>query len=88
MKSLIMMLTFIGIISIVVGYVNQIKKSPPPTVEYRYIPRTFEEDQANPVKISELYNAMFVEPTPWVYSMTLGSGVKNSELNRYYVSQA
>jgi hypothetical protein len=83
-----MMLTFIGIISIVVGYVNQIKKCPPPTVEYRYIPRTFQEDQDNPVKISELFNTMFVEPSPWLHGMTLSSGVKNAELNRYFISQA
>jgi hypothetical protein len=88
MKSLIMMLTFIGIIFVVIGYVNQIKKSPPPTVEYRYIPRSFTEDQEHPVKISELFNTMFVEPTPWLHGMTLSSGVKSGELNRYYISQA
>jgi hypothetical protein len=87
MKSIILVLTFFGVISVVVGYVNQLKKCPPPSIEYRYIPRTFEEDQENPVKISELYNSMFVEPTPWLHGMTLSSGVKNAELNRYYVSQ-
>ena len=87
MKSLIIILTFIGIIVIVVGYVNQIKKCPPPKVEYRYIPRTFQEDQEHPVRISELYNTMFVEPTPWLHGMTLSNGVKNGEINRYYISQ-
>ncbi len=88
MKSIVMMITFIGIIAIVVGYINQIKKCPPPKVEYRYIPRTFQEDQDHPVKISELFNTMFVEPTPWLHGMTLASSVKNAELNRYYISQA
>jgi hypothetical protein len=87
MKSLIMLMTFIGVISIVVGYINQIKKCPPPKVEYRYIPRTFEEDQNNPVKISELFNTMFVEPTPWLDKIS-SSAVKNAEINRYYISQA
>ena len=88
MKSLIIIMTFIGTISIVVGYINQIKKCPPSKVEYRYIPRTFDEDQNNPVKISDLFNTMFVEPTPWTHGMTLGSAVKNAEINRYFVSQA
>ncbi len=59
MKSLIVILTFIGIMSVVVGYINQLKKCPPPKIEYRYVPRTFQQDQENPVKVSELYSTMF-----------------------------
>jgi len=88
MKSVIIIITFFGVISMVVGYINQIKKCPPPKVEYRYIPRTFQEDQENPVKISELFNTMFVEPTPWLHGLSGSSGVKNAELNRYYISQS
>ncbi len=88
MKSLVTLLMFFGIISIVIGYINQIEKHGPVKIEYRYIPRTFQEDQENPVKLSELYNTMFVEPTPWLHGMTLTSGVKNDELNRYYISQS
>ena len=88
MKSLVVLMTFTGIIAIIIGYINQIKQCPVPKIEYRYIPRTFTEEQENPVKISELYNTMFLEPTPWLHGMTLTSGVKNDELNRYYVSQS
>jgi hypothetical protein len=87
MKSLIIILTFLGIIGIVIGYVNQLKKCPPPTIEYRYIPRTFQQDQENPVKISELFNTMFTEPTPWVRGI-LSTPPKKAEINRYFVSQA
>lgn len=84
MRTFIVILTFLGIIAISIGYVNQIKKCPPPKVEYRYIPRTFQQDQDNPVKISELYNAMFTEPTPWIRSF---DNDRNHETNRYYISQ-
>jgi hypothetical protein len=88
MKSLIVILTFAGIISVVVGYINQLKKCPPPKVEYRYIPRTFQQDQENPVKVSELYGTMFTEPTPWVSGVNgLQSGSKNTEANRYFITQ-
>jgi hypothetical protein len=86
MKTFIIMLTFLGIMTVVVGYVKQTKSCPPPQIEYRYVPRTFKEDQENPVKISELFNSMFTEPTPWLRD--IGSSVpKNSEINRYYISQ-
>jgi hypothetical protein len=33
-------------------------------VEYRYVPRTFEEEQREPVKVSEIFKRMFNDPTP------------------------
>jgi len=87
MKSIILILTFLGIIAIAVGYVNQVKKCPPPVIEYRYIPRTFQQDQDNPVKISELYHTMFSDPTPWIRGIGTNPS-KNNEINRYFISQA
>lgn len=87
MKSLIIILTFIGILAVTVGYVNQIKKCPPPKVEYRYIPRTFEEEQENPPKVSELFNTMFSQPSPWIRGV-LANTPKNSDINRYFISQS
>jgi len=72
---------------IAVGYVNQVKKCPPPKIEYRYVPRTFEQEQENPVKVSELYHTMFTQPTPWVGGI-LSDASKNSEINRYFISQS
>jgi hypothetical protein len=87
MKSLITILTFMGIISVAIGYVNQLQKCPPPKIEYRYIPRTFEQDQDNPVKVSQLYHTMFTQPTPWIREM-IENPSKNSEINRYFISQS
>ena len=84
---MITILTFMGIISIAVGYVNQLKKCPPSKIEYRYIPRTFQEDQNNPVKVSQLYHTMFTQPTPWIREMSENPS-KNNELNRYFISQS
>ena len=36
---------FIGIILLIIGYFKQYNTCPPPKIEYRYIPRTFEDDQ-------------------------------------------
>lgn len=89
MKSFVVLILFVGILSIVVGYINQIKKCPPPTVEYRYIPRTFKEEQENPPKVSEIFSEMFNEPTPWIAGFKLsGRYSKDNPLNRYFISQA
>lgn len=87
MKSIIMMLTFLGIIAISIGYVNQMQKCPPPEIEYRYVPRTFEQEQNNPVRISELFHTMFAQPSPWLQGIG-STASKDSEINRYFISQS
>ncbi len=35
---------------------------------YRYIPRTFEEEQNEVAYPSDIFKAMFTQPTPWIHS--------------------
>jgi hypothetical protein len=72
MKAIVIIFCFSGIIAIIIGYINSIKKCPPPTIEYRYIPRTFEEEQNDPVKPSKLFKTMFDDPSPWVNGREIG----------------
>jgi len=85
MKSLVLILMFLGVLSITIGYTNQTKSCPPAKIEYRYVPRTFAQEQNDPVKISELFNSMFMEPTPWVREIGVPN---NNEINRYFISQS
>ena len=88
MKSLVMLLLFAGILMVTVGYVNQLQTCPPPKVEYRYVPRTFEQEQNNPVKVSQLFNDMFEEPSVWVSGFKYsGKAPKNTAINRYFITQ-
>jgi hypothetical protein len=88
MKSIIVLLTFIGIIAVIIGYINQIQQCPPPKVEYRYIPRTFDDEQADPVKVSKLFRNMFEEPTPWLAGHRMGYIRPNIfKINRFNISQ-
>lgn len=86
MKSIVTIVMFIGILSIAIGYVNQLRKCLPSKIEYRYIPRTFQQDQDDPVKVSELYHTMFTEPTPWIRGV-VDTSSRLSEANRYFISQ-
>ena len=88
MKSIIVLLTFIGIVAIIIGYINQIAQCPPPKVEYRYIPRTFEDEQNDPVKVSKLFRNMFEEPSVWVQGTRMGYIRPNIfKINRFNISQ-
>ena len=54
----------IGIILVTIGFSRMYFTKDNSKVIYRYIPRSFVEDQQNPVPLSELYGSMFksIEP--------------------------
>ena len=62
---LILLLLFIGILFTSVGYTKSLYSCPSPIVEYRYVPRTFQEEQNNPTKVSTIFQTMFENSSPW-----------------------
>ena len=45
MKSIILLLAIIGIIIVCSGYIQNNLQCPPPIVQYRYIEKTFDQEQ-------------------------------------------
>lgn len=89
LKAFVILGLFVGIILIVIGYINQLRKTPPPVVEYRYIPRTFSEEQDDPARVSQIFNTMFSEPDPWTAGYRLGYIKPNVfQINKNFVSQS
>jgi len=89
MKPIVILLAFIGVVALIVGYVNQLKQCPPPQIEFRYLPRSFEEDQDNPQKVSILFGKMFSDASPWVQPFRLGFIKPNIQnINRFNISQS
>lgn len=82
MKPIILTLMLAGIIFLVVGYVNQMQKCPPPKIEYRFIPRTFEEEQNNPAMVSEIFKDMFEEPSVWIAGFRFSGKPNVAEIER------
>ena len=63
---ILIILLFISILMISIGWTKSNFKCPKPIIEYRYIPRTFEEEQNEPVKVSKIFDTMFSSETPWI----------------------
>ena len=51
---------------------NTMKKCPKPYIEYRYVPRSFKEEQNERVPIEDIFNKMFAYPSPWMISKGIG----------------
>lgn len=88
-KSIIIFIIFLGILLVVIDVV-QIKAGlveKKPTIIYRYIPRTFEEEQTDPLYVSEIFETMFSQPSPWLGSIGTYDRRKQEKINQYFVSQ-
>ena len=66
MKSVILLFLFIGIIFMVIGYIKTNQKCPPPIIEYRYYPKTFNQQMEDEVPVSMIFGKMFKDKTPWI----------------------
>lgn len=66
MKFLLITLVYTGVLFFIIGYIRSHQLCPPPQVKYRYIPRTLEESQLDPVSIDEIFGNMFRQPSVWV----------------------
>ena len=86
---MITLLLFIGILLTVIDMVKidagLTKKEP--RVIYKYIPRTFEEEQQDPVPVSDIFETMFSQPSPWVNSIKTYDIKKQENINAYFISQ-
>ena len=86
LRTVVLTLLFLGVIMVVVGFVKQNKECPKGAVEYRFVPRTFQEDQDYPSRPTDIFQAMFTEPSPWIRDIS--STPRRSDLNRYFISQS
>jgi len=88
LNSLIVILIFLGILLIVVEIVKiNSSKNKEPQIIYRYIPRTFAEEQLDPIPVSGIFSTMFSQPSPWVNSLRIYDRRKQEKINQYFINQ-
>jgi len=75
MKSIILILALVGIILLATGYVKSNLQCPPPKVEYRYIEKSFEDDQDVHTPLLSLNGvySMFENDSPWIQNNSYAS---------------
>ena len=78
----------VGLICTIISITKQVTVQPQQQIIYKYIPRTFQEEQDNPVFVSDIFKDMFEKPSPWVASVTNVDYQNKKELNNFFISQA
>jgi hypothetical protein len=54
---------------------------------YKYIPRTFEDEQNNQPYPSDIFKKMFTGQSPWIASVQDMNKKKIEQINKYFISQ-
>jgi hypothetical protein len=71
LQNILFILFFIGLVFVIIDVTKNYNKCPPNKTVYRFIPRTFKEEQENPVPVEDLFTKMFNQPEPWIYSFDI-----------------
>jgi hypothetical protein len=83
----LLVIIFIGILLITVNIVKNNAPVEKKVIEYRYIPRTFDEENAEPVYVSDIFKTMFSQQSPWIFSIQNYDNKKQEEVNKFFISQ-
>ncbi len=54
---------------------------------YKYLPRTLEEEETEPIFVSQIFAPMFTQPSVWMDSIYEDDKRKTQLLNKYFISQ-
>lgn len=76
-RFIILILFILAVILIVIDLTKMYYKCPKSEIEYRYVPRSFKEEQEEPVSMRDLFGKMFDKSSPWVNSFTESKDIKN-----------
>ena len=81
MKALVFLLMFIGFVFVVIGFVKTNQECPPPIVQFRYIPKTFNEEQTVQKPITAVFGSMFNDASPWQESVGYATNKDDKLIN-------
>jgi len=85
-KGILILFLIFGVILIIIELTRVDRQCPKQKIVYRYIPRTFDEEQNEPVYVSDIFKSMFTQSS-WVSGMQSYDFRKKEEVNKFYVSQ-
>ena len=87
-KGFMIILFVIGIIFLTIYFMSKNELSQcDKKIVYKYIPRTLEEEETEPIYVSQILAPMFTQPSVWIDSIYEDDKRKTENLNKYFISQ-
>lgn len=78
----------IGIVLVIIYFIakSEISRCEKKII-YKYLPRTLEEQQTEPIFVSQIFASMFTQPSVWIDSIYEDDKRKTNLLNKFFISQ-
>ena len=88
-KGFFFIILIIGIILLTVYFLSlsELSGKCDQKIIYKYIPRTLEEEETQPIFVSQIFKTMFTQPTVWINSIPDDYFRKEEDINKYFISQ-
>jgi hypothetical protein len=87
-KGFMIIIFIIGIIFLTIYFMTKSELSKcDKKIIYKYLPRTLEEEENEPIFVSEIFAPMFSQPSVWIDSIYEDDNRKTELLNKYFISQ-
>jgi hypothetical protein len=86
-QYLVIILLVLGILFITADAVRTSLKCPTEKVIYKFVPRTFEDEQNDPIPPSVIFKDLFEKPTPWIAGFDFSDKQVRTDVNKYFISQ-
>jgi hypothetical protein len=83
MKSIVILLFIVGVVMVLAGYTRQYSICPNPKIEYRYIPRTFYDEQLSSQNVLKQFGSMFQDENPWIMDRNINNP-ENVNTSNFY----
>jgi hypothetical protein len=88
LKGFTIIIFIIGIIFLTIYFMSMdIVSKCEQKVIYKYLPRTLEEEETEPIFVSQIFSPMFTQPSVWIDSIYEDDKRKTETLNKYFISQ-
>ena len=87
-KGFMIIVFIIGIVLLTIYFMakSEVSKCDKKII-YKYLPRTLEEEETEPIFVSQIFSPMFTQPSVWIDSIYEDDKRKTQLLNKYFISQ-
>jgi hypothetical protein len=87
-KGFFIIILLIGIILLTVYFLSlSTTTNSEPKIIYKYLPRTLEEEETDPIFVSQIFKTMFTQPSVWIDSTYEDTIPRREVPNKYFISQ-
>jgi hypothetical protein len=84
-KGIFILILITGIVLLILYFTTN--NNTEPKIIYKYLPRTLEEEENEPVFATEIFKTMFSQPSVWIDSAYENTIRRTEVPNKYYISQ-